>query len=215
MGWPNPRSVASENAATSSASRSSPPVSLAMGLHRTRSDARSIINHLSGEHPTTRGERIRIVVTVVDTTDAVDDVTGSQPARWSIAGMFLEGLTTRDYTRLRATLDPAVRFRALLPGGLSEWHGRTDVTEVFRSWFGNAEHFEIVEATVGEVAGRLQMTWRIRVRPAPFDIGPGWHLIEQHAFADVSERIDALDLVCSGFRPEPTSAHQPSRRDRR
>ena len=56
------------------------------------------------------------------------------------------------------------------------------------------------------VKTRLQMTWRFRLRPAPFDIGEGWHVIEQHAFADVTERIDALDLVCSGFRAERPSA---------
>ena len=50
------------------------------------------------------------------------------------------------------------------------------------------------------------MTWRIRLRPAPFEIGDGWHLIEQHVFADIADRIEALDLVCSGFRAEPTSA---------
>jgi hypothetical protein len=70
----------------------------------------------------------------------------------------------------------------------------------------DADAFEVVDTTVGEVAGRLQMTWRFRLRPAPFDIGDGWHVIEQHAFADVTERIEALDLVCSGFRAERPSA---------
>ena len=37
------------------------------------------------------------------------------------------------------------------------------------------------------------------------DLGCGWHLIEQHAFVDVAETIEALDLVCSGFRAERTS----------
>jgi hypothetical protein len=76
---------------------------------------------------------------------------------------------------------------------------------VLHSWFGEAARFEVVDATVGEIAGRLQMTWRIRLRPAPFDIGDGWHLIEQHAFADVTETIRTLDLVCSGFRAERTN----------
>jgi hypothetical protein len=143
---------------------------------------------------------------VPNTNDTVDDPTTAAPARWSIAGMFLEGLTTRDYERLAATLHQGVRFRALLPPGPSEWHGRADAADVFRSWFGESRRFEVVDATVGEIAGRLQMTWRIRLRPAPFEIGAGWHIIEQHAFADVHETIEALDLVCSGFRPERTSA---------
>jgi hypothetical protein len=120
--------------------------------------------------------------------------------------MFLEGLTTRDYGRLAATLHQGVRFRALLPRGPSEWHGRAAAADVFRSWFGESDRFEVVDATVGEIAGRLQMTWRIRLRPAPFEIGESWHVIEQHAFADVHESIEALDLVCSGFRAERTTA---------
>jgi hypothetical protein len=98
-----------------------------------------------------------------------------------------------------------IRFRALQQGGSSEWHGRAEAAEVFQSWFGEADRFEVVDATVGEIAGRLQLTWRIRLRPAPLDIGDGWHLVEQHAFADVAETIEALDLVCSGFRTERTS----------
>jgi hypothetical protein len=119
--------------------------------------------------------------------------------------MFLEGLTIRDYERLAATLDRNVRFRALLPPGPAEWHGRAEAAEAFRSWFGQADDFEVIDATVGEVVGRLQLTWRVRVRPAPFEIGDGWHVIEQHAFADVGDTIEVLDLVCSGFRTERSS----------
>jgi hypothetical protein len=124
------------------------------------------------------------------------------PALWSVAGSFLEGLTARDFEHLAGTLDPGVRLRALLPGGPGEWHGREAAAAVLRSWFGAAERFDVVDATVGEVAGRLQLVWRIRLRPAPFDLGDGWHLIEQHAFVDAADRITGVDLVCSGFRPE-------------
>jgi hypothetical protein len=127
-----------------------------------------------------------------------------EPARWSLAGQFLESLSARDYARMAGTLAEDVRLRALLPTGASEWHGRTDVTETFASWYAGADDFEVVDASVGEVARRLLMTWRIRVRPAPHDDGDGWHLIEQHAFADAGDAIEALDLVCSGFRIDRT-----------
>jgi hypothetical protein len=140
----------------------------------------------------------------MNTSDTVGDAIAGEPARWSIAGMFLEYLTARDYERLVVTSASGVRFRALRQGGLSEWHGRAEAADVFHSWFGEADRFEVVDATVGEIAGRLQMTWRIRLRPAPFDIGDGWHLIEQHAFADIAETIETLELVCSGFRAERT-----------
>lgn len=124
-------------------------------------------------------------------------------ARWSVGGAFLEALADRDYARLAATLDPDVRFRAMLPPGPMEWQGPGAVTEAFSSWFGGAEEFQLVDATVGEVGGRLHLSWRLRLRPAPFGIGDGWHVIEQHAYANATQTIQALDLLCSGFHPDP------------
>jgi len=129
------------------------------------------------------------------------------PSDAAIAASFLDGLTTRDYARLTTALDPAVRFRALLPGGPSEWHSPTAVAETFHGWFGTAEEFEVLATSMNHVARRVQMTWRFRLRQAPFDIGEGWHVIEQHAFADLSDTIQALDLVCSGFHAEPAIDH--------
>lgn len=127
----------------------------------------------------------------------------AQPsARWSVGGVFLEALTTRDYDQMASTLSAGVRFRAMLPPGPMDWSGAEEVAGVFASWFGDAEDFELLDATVGEVGGRLHLSWRLRVRPAPFDIGDGWHVIEQQAYADATETIEALDLLCSGFRPD-------------
>jgi hypothetical protein len=123
-------------------------------------------------------------------------------AGWSVGGLFLEALAARDYERMARTLRPTIRFRALLPPGPMEWVGSENVAETFRSWFGGADDFELLDATVGEVGGRLHLAWRIRVRPAPFDIGEGWHVIEQQGYADVIASIQSLDLLCSGFRPE-------------
>ena len=123
-------------------------------------------------------------------------------ARWSVGGVFLEGLANRDFSRLASSLAPHVRFRAMLPPGLMDWEGADTVSDVFSSWFGSAEEFEVVDAAVGEVGGRLHLSWRVRVRPAPFDIGDGWHVIEQQAYADAGDTIESLDLLCSGFHPE-------------
>lgn len=122
--------------------------------------------------------------------------------RWSVGGMFLEALTTRDYAQLAAALSRDVQMRAMLPPGPMDWQGADEVAGVFGSWFGGAEGFELVDATVGEVGGRLHLSWRLRVRPAPFGIGDGWHVIEQQAYADALDTIDSLDLLCSGFRPD-------------
>jgi len=128
-------------------------------------------------------------------------------ARWSVGGTFLEALATRDYERMATTLGESIRFRALLPPGPMHWQGPPQVTEAFRSWFGDANDFELVDATVGEIGGRLHLSWRIRLRPAPFGIGEGWHVIEQHGYADATDSIEALDLLCSGFHTE--GAHTP------
>jgi hypothetical protein len=126
----------------------------------------------------------------------------SSPARWSVGGIFLEALATRDYERMATTLGPTIRFRALLPRGATQWEGPESVTDAFRSWFGAADDFELVDATVGEIGGRLFLSWRIRLRPAPFGKGENWHVIEQHGYADATDSIETLDLLCSGFHPD-------------
>jgi hypothetical protein len=128
-------------------------------------------------------------------------------ARWSLGGVFLEALANRNYTRMAATLGPTVHFRAMLPPGPMDLDGPEAVADAFRSWFGKADDFELVDATVGEVGGRLHLSWRLRVRPAPFGIGDGWHVIEQQAYADANETIEALDLLCSGFQAEHERQH--------
>lgn len=94
-------------------------------------------------------------------------------ARWSVGGVFLEALADRDYGLMATTLAPSVRFRAMVPPGSMDREGPAAVAEVFRSWFGAAEAFAVVDATVGEVGGRLHLSWRLRVRPAPFRVGDG------------------------------------------
>jgi len=132
----------------------------------------------------------------------VGDKDSNNVARWSVGGVFLEALANRDYARMGATLGSGVRFRAMLPPGPMDWEGPDAVTGAFSAWFGDAEGFELVDATVGEVGGRLHLSWRLRVRPAPFGIGEGWHVIEQQAYADATDTIENLDLLCSGFHPE-------------
>ena len=127
-------------------------------------------------------------------------------ARWSVGGAFLEAFANRDYGQLTTTLAPAVRFRAMLPPCAIDCEGRDAVADTFSDWFGNAEDFEVVDAAVGEVGGRLHLSWRLRVRPAPFGIGDGWHVIEQQVYADTGDTIESLDLLCSGFRPESDAA---------
>jgi hypothetical protein len=72
----------------------------------------------------------------------------------------------------------------------------------FAQWFGDTEEFEILEATVGEVGGRMHLGWRLRLRAER--LGTGWFTVEQQAYGDTGEggRITRLDLLCTGYRRE-------------
>jgi hypothetical protein len=118
------------------------------------------------------------------------------------AGSFLEGLAAQDFAQLGGALAAGACLRALLPSGLREWAGAEAIADRFARWFGDTEDFELVEASVGEVGGRLHLHWRLRLRAER--LGPGWFTVEQQVYADTGEsgRIARLDLLCTGYRPE-------------
>ena len=108
-------------------------------------------------------------------------------------------LAQRDFPRLANTLTPDVRMRALIPPGPIEVSGAEAAAAKFSSWFADAEQFELVRSGSDTVADRLHVFYRLRVKKS----GDLRRIVEQHllcAFDD--DRISALDLVCSGFRPE-------------
>jgi hypothetical protein len=116
-------------------------------------------------------------------------------------GSFLDALAAQDFTQLGRALAPDARLRALLPPGLREWAGAEAIADRFAGWFGHTDDFDLVEAYVGEVGGRLHLHWRLRLRAER--LGPGWFTVEQQAYADTDEsgRIARLDLLCTGYRP--------------
>ena len=122
--------------------------------------------------------------------------------QFALAGPFLEGLAAQDFGRIGKVLTDDVKLRALLPGGLRQWTGAETIAAAFATWFGDTEDFELLEATVGEVGGRLHLHWRLRLQAER--LGPGWFIVEQQAYADAGAggRIGRLDLLCTGYRPE-------------
>jgi hypothetical protein len=118
------------------------------------------------------------------------------------AGTFLDGLAAQDFARLGGALAADACLRALLPSGLREWTGADAIAHRFERWFGDTEDFELVEAAVGEIGGRLHLHWRLRLQAER--LGPGWFTIEQQAYADTDESgcIAGLDLLCTGYLPE-------------
>ena len=118
------------------------------------------------------------------------------------AGSLVEGLAAQDFAQLGDALAADACLRALLPSGLREWTGAEAIANRFAYWFGDTEDFELIEAAVGEVGGRLHLHWRLRLRAER--LGSGWFTVEQQAYADTDDggRIARLDLLCTGYRPE-------------
>jgi hypothetical protein len=136
----------------------------------------------------------------------------TETTRWSVGGLLLEALAARDFTRMSDCFEPAATMRALLPSGLTELEGATQIVESVRSWFGGAEEFEVLDATVSEVGGRLHLAWRLRLHPTPWG-DDAWHVIEQQTYLRAGERIESVDLLCSGFQPDDrrSAAERPER----
>jgi len=112
-------------------------------------------------------------------------------------------LVERDFLRLAATLTPDVRMRALIPPGAVELSGADAAAAKFSSWFGDAEEFELIRSGSDTVADRLHVFYRLRVKKP----GDQRKIVEQHLLCAFDDgRIRALDLVCSGFRPDETGS---------
>lgn len=118
---------------------------------------------------------------------------------WPVAGLFLEALANRDFAALSACLAPDVHFRGLIPPGPFDTEGADAAENRFRHWFGGDDAFEVLDATAGRLGEKLYLRWRIRMHPK--DSGPA-RIAEQHVFASAGDRIDSLDLLCSGWNPE-------------
>ena len=84
-----------------------------------------------------------------------------------------------------ATRSPPRPGSARCSPGLREWTGAEVIAGQFDRWFGDTEDFELVEATVGEVADRLHLHWRLRLRAVR--LGTGWFTVEQQAYADTAD----------------------------
>lgn len=110
-----------------------------------------------------------------------------------------------DFATLAGCLDADVRVRALIPPGFREAAGRDAGAALLRGWFATVDSIEPLTCDIGPVGGRTHLAWRLRMSR------DGGHLVvEQHAFADVAGGlVTRLDVVCSGFLPEPDRQAAP------
>jgi hypothetical protein len=112
---------------------------------------------------------------------------------------YLVALSQRDFDRLQALFHPAMRFRALIPPGFREGSDAEESVAHFRRWFGPAEIIEVLASDVEELGERSRFTYKLHVREEG-----KWYVVAQQAFCTFEgDTIVAMDLVCSGFMPEP------------
>jgi hypothetical protein len=136
------------------------------------------------------------------TTPRQDPATPGDQLTLAVAGRLIDGLAARDFDAVVNTLADDVTFRALLPSRVLELGGRTAVRSTLDAWFGGAGKWEMAEAVVGEVGGRINLRWRLRLTNP--DVGPGTFLVEQQVYADCGTdgRLSDVALLCTGYRPE-------------
>jgi TusA-related sulfurtransferase len=113
-----------------------------------------------------------------------------------VGAAFLDALASREFTAARSLLADHIRFRMLLPRGPATEAGADATIGRFVGWFARADAFEVESSSVGEVEGRAAVTYRFRLHDAA-----GWQVIEQHLMLDLGAdgRVEAVDLLCSGF----------------
>ena len=119
---------------------------------------------------------------------------------WPIAGRLLDAFTRRDFAAMAACLAPDVHFRALIPPGVIDVSGPAATVANFDRWFSSHDHFDVIDAAIGQIGGRLYLRWRIET--ATEGEPKSARVVEQHLFATAGEQIHVLDLMCSGFQPQ-------------
>ena len=135
-------------------------------------------------------------------------MTARRSSATDLAATLVAALTEQDWGRLARTLAPEVRMRALIPPGPVELSGADPAAARFAAWFGESDRLELVQSGGDEVGDRVHVFYRLRVKRA----GDPWKVIEQHLICALDDgQITALDLVCSGFRPD-AAEHSPSAR---
>lgn len=122
-----------------------------------------------------------------------------EAAKFAVAGRFIDGIAARDFDAVAGSLTDDVAFHALLPARVLDLEGAAAVRTTLDRWFGAADRWELVEAVVGEVGGRIHLRWRLRLTNP--DVGPGTFLVEQQVYADAAPdgRLANVALICTGF----------------
>ena len=119
---------------------------------------------------------------------------------------WVNALVRHDFDAVQAALDPAVQFRALVPGEHVIIGGVAEAVGCFQRWFADAADMEVIDQQSAILVDRLYLRFRARVRKKGQP-----YLIDQSLWATLDDgKWVALDLLCSGFRPEEVVAANES-----
>jgi hypothetical protein len=90
-----------------------------------------------------------------------------------------------------------VQFRAVTPKGFRTADDRTSAASWLQKWFGDANELALQASEVEFMHDRVRIAYRVREHEDQ------WYIVEQQAYCDIDgAQIKAMDLLCSGFRPE-------------
>jgi TusA-related sulfurtransferase len=118
----------------------------------------------------------------------------------------VRAIVARDYVGMFAAVASDARFRYLVPSGPGEIGGAAEVAAKFLGWFGDADVLQVQSILVEPLADRISARYRFLLHEQE-----GWEVIEQQMFLDLDEepRITGIDLLCSGFLPDPNAKPEP------
>ncbi len=115
-----------------------------------------------------------------------------------VVDRFIDAVAARDFDAIAGCFADDARLRALLPERLREEDGPQAIAERYRYWLGAQDSFELVDREHDDLLDCERLRYRVRA----VDPTDGPSLMEQEGYATVDgDRITALNLVCSGFRP--------------
>ena len=119
--------------------------------------------------------------------------------RVPLSERLVEAIAGRDEAAIAACFADDAQFRALVPPGLRERTGASEIAALVAGWFRDSTEFDLVETRADEVGDRAHISYRF----AGVEEGEPY-IIEQHLFCTfTNERIEQAELLCSGFLPRP------------
>lgn len=137
---------------------------------------------------------------VLDATTRIGQDAPTLSAVSSSAGIRLvEAIASQDSAAISTCFAGDAHLRALIPPGLRERTGATEVAELIARWFADSTELELVDSEATEVGDRVHVAYRFE------GIEEGQpYVVEQQLYGTVRDgKIERADLLCSGFRPRP------------